>query len=133
MLKKITFFCLLFILITEPGRVLSQDRSSDNLPVVGGVMSALRKVDGWALQDNGVWIKAENKLPNSNADRNKTNDEENALGRHNFKVIEFREVMIRGQQFVVMLVESKSGRYKFKKIKQGWNTFHYVSYYVFKA
>lgn len=133
MLKKITFFCLLFILFTGPQTAISQDRSSDNLPVVGGVMSALRKADGWALQDNGVWIKAENKLPNSNADRNKTNDEENALGRHNFKVIEFREVMIRGQQFVVMLVESKSGRYKFKKIKQGWNTFHYVSYYVFKA
>ncbi len=133
MLKKITIFGIVIFLFTFAGFIQAQDRNSDNLPVVGAVMSALRKADGWALQDNGVWIKSENKLPNSNADRNKTDDEENALGRHNFKVVELREVMVHGQQYVVMLVESKSGRYKFKKIKQGWNTFHYVSYYVFRA
>ena len=93
MLKKITIFGIVIFLFTFAGFIQAQDRNSDNLPVVGSVMSALRKADGWALQDNGVWIKSENKLPNSNADRNKTDDEENALGRHNFKVVELREVI----------------------------------------
>lgn len=109
------------------------DRTADNLPVIGDVMSSVREATGWALQDNGIWLSARNTIPNADADQNRTSDPQNKLGRHNFDIIELREVMIHGRQYVVMIVKSEKGRYEFSTLRYNWVSFKQIDYYVFKA
>lgn len=109
------------------------DRTTDNLPVVGDVMSAIRNATGWTLQDNGIWYNQQNCLPNANADNNRTSEPSNRLGRHNFEVIELREVMVHGRQYVVMLTKSEKGRYEFSTLRYRWIKFKQIDYHVFKA
>ncbi len=93
----------------------------------------MENADGWALQDNGIWLKGNNYIPNSNADVNRTNDPENKLGRHNFKKLELREVIIGGEQYMVLIFYSKAGKFEFETLREGWNDFESVAYYVFKG
>lgn len=124
---------LLLLAFTTMATAQKNDRSADNLPVIGDIMSALRSATGWSLQDNGIWISGTNSIPNADADQNKTTEPQNRLGRHNFDIIELREVMVHGRQYVVMLIKSEKGRYEFSTLRYNWVRFAQIDYYVFKA
>ncbi len=126
---------LLVLLLLVSGTIAAQksDRSADNLPAIGDVMSALRNATGWALQDNGIWISSHNCIPNSDADKNKSSEPQNKLGRHNFDIIELHEVMVHGRQHVVMIMKSEKGEYEFSTLRYNWRKTDQLDYYVFRA
>lgn len=109
------------------------ERKRANLPVIGEPITVLKKATGWALQDNGIWIQGSNSIPHTNAEMNRGNDPEYKLGRHNFTEMQFREVLINGEQFMVLLVFGRAGVFEFQTLRQGWKPRMDVSYYVFKS
>jgi tetratricopeptide (TPR) repeat protein len=134
-MKILRKYCLFIAIVCVAFQLSGQvtERKKANLPVIGEPVSILENADGWALQDNGIWLKGNNCIPNSNADVNRTNDPENKLGRHNFKKLELREVIIGGEQYMVLIFYSKAGKFEFETLREGWNDFESVAYYVFKA
>lgn len=134
-MNNIRKYSLITVLVLIASGLFAQsnERKKANLPVITEALSVLEKAEGWTLQDNGIWIKGNNYIPNSNADVNRTNDPENKLGRHNFKSIELREVLIGGEQYLVMLMFSKGGKFEFETLREGWKSYDNVGYYVFKA
>lgn len=124
---------LFVVVLSVTARAQKSDRTTDNLPVVGDVMSAIRSATGWTLQDNGIWFSAQNCLPNADADNNRTSEPSNKLGRHNFEIIELREIMVHGRQYVVMLIKSDKGEYEFSTLRYNWVKYKQIDYYVFKA
>ncbi len=134
-MKKIpiVFSFLLMIYGWGKGYCQTYERTAANLPEISEPLTTLENATGWTLQDNGIWISGKNYIPNENADLNRTNDPENKLGKHNFTKIELREVIVRGEQYMVMIVYSKGGYFEFETLREGWKSQEDVIYYVFKA
>jgi tetratricopeptide (TPR) repeat protein len=109
------------------------ERQKANLPVITEPVTVLEKATGWVLQDNGVWLKGSNYIPNSNAEMNRSGDPEVKLGKHNFEKMELREVMIQGEQYMVLLIFTEGGKFEFETLRQEWKSSDDVHYYVFKA
>lgn len=109
------------------------ERQKANLPEIGDVVTTINRANGWALQDNGVWLKGSNYIPQSNAEMNRSGDPEVKLGRHNFDKIELREVLVQGEQFMVLIVYAEGGKFEFETLRQGWKSSKDIHYYVFKA
>jgi len=130
---KYLFACLLLTCLPMVLQGQGFERKRANLPVIGEPITVLKKANGWALQDNGIWIQGNNSIPHTNADMNRGNDPEYKLGRHNFLEMQFREVLINGEQFMVLLVFSRGGVFEFQTLRQGWKPRMDVSYYVFKS
>lgn len=134
-MKKILKTVAVFLLVAQGKMIYSQtfERTTANLPEISDPLTILDKATGWTLQDNGIWISGKNYIPNENADFNRTNDPENKLGKHNFLKIELREVIVQGEQHMVMIVYSKGGYFEFETLREGWKSQEDVTYYVFKA
>lgn len=128
---RLTF--IVWVVATLSLQAQSLERTTANLPEISEPLTILEKATGWTLQDNGIWISGKNYIPNENADINRTNDPENKLGKHNFEKIELREVIVQGEQYMVMLVYSKGGYFEFETLREGWKSQKDVTYYVFKA
>lgn len=134
-MKKYQNILSFFLLIFTLGKAYTQsvERTMANLPEISEPLTVLDEATGWALQDNGIWISGKNYIPNENADFNRTNDPENKLGKHNFIKIELREVLIQGEQHMVMLIYREGGYFEFETLREGWKSQEDVLYYVFKA
>ncbi len=127
-MKKIV---IIFILIIGSFSVFCQnlERPVKDLPIISDVKSKINNAKGWALQDDGAWVSAKNKIPFFSAEQNKGLS--GRLGQDNFTVIEIREVVIDNNSYGILIIKYKKEKYEFPMIKQGWSSYEALNYYVF--
>jgi tetratricopeptide (TPR) repeat protein len=109
------------------------ERTVANLPIISDVRSSLEYATGYAFQDNGIWLSAQNRIPFREAEYNESNKTFYELGRDNFELLELREVTINSEQFVVFLINYKTGWYEFPILMELWHWQDGINYFVFKA
>jgi len=109
------------------------ERTIGNLPIISEVKSSLEQAIGYALQDNGEWISAQNRIPYKVADFNKSNKTYYKLGSDNFELLEIRDVMVRNELYIVFTIQYKTGWYEFPILMETWHWQDGLNYFVFKA
>ena len=115
--------------------IFSQDvlvRPVKDLPIISDVKTKIEKAKGWILQDDGAWVSAKNKIPFFQSKINREDLKQYKLGQDNFDVIELREVVIDNNNYAVLVIKYKKGKYDFPLIKEGWSSYKSLDYYVFK-
>ena len=117
----------------DKGKILPVERSLTNLPLVSDVRSTIEYALGWALQDNGEWISAENKLPFKNAGYNQSSKAYYKLGQQNFTSLEMRDIMIDNELYVIFIIRYKTGWYEFPILMEQWHSQYAMTYYVFNS
>ncbi len=102
--------------------------------ILSPIQSAITQGRGWSLQDNGTWASAPNRIPYTDSRTNRSRQPGiDALGLGNFISIELRKIMIKDQQYNVLIHRYKDGEYEFPYLKKGWVSFESFDYYVFRS
>ncbi|MFH1160568.1 MAG: hypothetical protein V1733_06450 [bacterium] len=127
-LVLITGFILSHSLVSQP-----VERTVANLPIFSDARSSLEYAIGYALQDNGIWISAQNRIPYKEANYNESNKTYYELGRDNFEMLEIREVMVNNAPYIVFSIQYKTGWYEFPILMELWHWQDGLNYFVFKA
>lgn len=109
------------------------ERTVGNLPIISEVKSSFELATGYALQDNGEWISAQNRIPYKVADFNQSNKIFYKLGSDNFELLEIRDVMVRNELYIVFTIQYKTGWYEFPILMELWHWQEGLNYFVFKA
>jgi hypothetical protein len=109
------------------------ERSAKNLPAISEPRTLLLKATGWALQDNGDWISAQNRIPFQEAEFNRSGKALYKLGRENFTSLEMRDVLIGTELYTIFIIHFNTGKYEFPMLLDGWHAQRALSYYVFKS
>jgi len=109
------------------------ERTIGNLPMISEVKSSLELATGYAFQDNGEWISAQNRIPYKVADFNKSNKTYYKLGSDNFELLEIQDVMVRNELYIVFTIQYKTGWYEFPILMELWHWQDGLNYFVFKA
>jgi len=132
-MKKGLFFLLLF-LFPLAGIMAQKDAPAEvSFSTISKVQSYLEEAEGWALQDNGKWASAKNRIPHSDYKTNKNPSPRRKLGRENFNILELRKVLIFDVQYNVLLIKYQDGDYEFPILQEGWKPFESLEYFVFAA
>jgi hypothetical protein len=118
------------------------------------VRSALIHATGWINQGGGNWLSGDNKIPYILTEKSaaqaaqetmsrreerrirkrlKASREEKMLGKDNFTRLELRDVLIDGQSFQVLIIKKTVGEYEFPIIKENFNSYEKIDYYVFRS
>ncbi|NQV02985.1 MAG: hypothetical protein HQ542_10085, partial [Bacteroidia bacterium] len=119
MKKTLILFAGLFSSIILLGQPV--ERTIGNLPIIGEVKSSLELATGYALQDIGLWISAQNRIPYKLAEFNESSKTYYKLGNDNFEMLEIREVMVRNELYVVYTIQYKTGWYEFPILMELWH------------
>ncbi len=109
------------------------ERSMNNLPMISEARSILLKSTGWALQDDGAWISAENRIPFKLVTYNESRKAFYKLGKENFTSLELRDVIVDNELYAVFIIRFKTGWYEFPILMDGWHSQIALSFFVFKA
>ncbi len=137
-----SFFFLLFVGLFCMGSLtaFSQndcppegDAELINFSSLSPVQSEITEVTGWALQDNGRWLSARNRVPYTDERTNKSTGLERKLGQDNIIALQLRKVMIGNEQYNVLVKKYHDGEYEFPILKEGWRGFKSLDFYVFRS
>lgn len=109
------------------------ERTLGNLPIISEVKSSLELATGYAFQDNGQWISAQNRIPYKVAEFNRSPKIYYKLGSDNFELMEIRDVMVQNELYVVFTIQYKTGWYEFPILMELWHWQDGLNYFVFKA
>jgi tetratricopeptide (TPR) repeat protein len=104
-----------------------------NFSTLSEVESSIEHATGWSKQDNGRWISDENRIPFTDEKTNKSNAPDRKLGLDNFIVLEMRKLMINDKQYNVLIKKYNSGKYEFPILREGWEDFKALDFYVFEG
>lgn len=154
-MRKSAFVILLTMILGSTSYAQFRYEKDTNDIVIKEVRSTLDKATGYIYLGGGEWESAKNKIPfivtNKSAEaaaeaaalkkseerkvrrRLKATSGEKKLGKENFKVMELRDMVLNGQAFQVLQVKYTRGRYEFPIIKEGFNTYETMDYYVFRS
>lgn len=133
MLKKIVLLLCPGILYAALLSSQPIERTIGNLPMISEVKSSLELATGYAFQDNGEWISAQNRIPYKVAEFNKSNKTYYKLGSDNFELLEIRDVMVKNELYIVFTIQYKLGWYEFPILMELWHWQNGLNYFVFKA
>lgn len=100
---------------------------------MSSVESSIDKAKGWALQNNGAWYSMNNEIPLPDQKSNTNNYGARTLGQDNFTKIELRKLMIGNKQYSVLIIMYRDGQYDFPVLKEGWQSYASLDYYVFDS
>ena len=100
---------------------------------LSGVESSIDKATGWAVQNNGAWYSMDNIIPFPDQKSDRDNYGARKLGQDNFTKIELRKLMIGNKQYSVLIKMYRDGQYEFPLLKQDWEGFKSLDYYVFDS
>ncbi|MFH1297402.1 MAG: tetratricopeptide repeat protein [Bacteroidota bacterium] len=131
MKKILILYVGLFSSLTLLGQPV--ERTVGNLPLISEVKSSLEVATGYAFQDNGLWISAQNRIPYKVAAFNESNKIYYKLGSDNFELLEIRDVMVENELYVVFTIQYKTGWYEFPILMELWHWQNGLNYFVFKA
>ena len=121
------------------GNLIATAQSTDfydlqNFPVMSPVQSGIYEALGWAIQDNGSWAYAQNKIPFSDSRSNSTRPGGlNELGQDNFIAIELHKIMLDNEQYNVLVKRYNDGEFEFTSLQTNWNAYKSLDFYVFKS
>jgi tetratricopeptide (TPR) repeat protein len=141
--QKIFFLIMLFLTMTSYAQVDPCSKSSTDggdpyglldYSILSPIQSSITTGNGWSLQDNGTWASSPQRIPytdsRTNTSRQPGIDE---LGLGNYISIELRKIMIKDEQFNVLIHRYKDGEYEFPYLKKGWVGFESFDFYVFRS
>ncbi len=132
-MKKGLFFILLFLFPLACIIAQKDDTVEVSFSTISKVQSYLEDAEGWALQDNGKWASARNRIPHSDYKTNNNPSPRRKLGKENFNILELRKVLIFDIQYNVLLIKYSDGDYEFPILQEGWKPFESLEYFVFEA
>ena len=129
---------LILILFIAPVLLIAQDDyyhmdDEDSFSSVSSVLSQMDNVKGWALQDNGAWLSNKNRIPFSDENKLKPDNEKKKLGQENIIAIELRRVMIEEKQYMALIKKYHDGKYEFPILQEDWTEFKSFDFYVFRG
>ncbi len=104
-----------------------------NFSSLSPVQSEIKKIRGWAKQDNGSWLAAPNRIPFTDEKTNKSTRGERKLGQDNIISIQLRKVMIGNKQYNVLVKNYHDGEYEFPVLHEEWKGFKSLDFYVFPS
>ncbi len=102
-----------------------------NFSTLSDVESSIDAANGWSKQDNGRWVSSKNRIPFTDEMTNKSTKPDRKLGLDNFISIEIRRLMIKDRQYNVLIKKYHSGEYEFPVLREGWEDYKSLDYYVF--
>ena len=111
----------------------NKDDDLVNYSTLSPVQSSINKAKGWSKQNNGKWISTTNRIPYSDDKTHKENTPNRKLGQDNFISIELRKIMIKDQQYNVLIKKYHDGVFEFPILRENWENFNSLDYYVFKS
>lgn len=132
-MKKGLFFLLLFLFPLTGIIAQTEGNAEVSFSIISKVQSYLESAEGWSLQDNGKWASSKNRIPHSDYKTNKKPSPQRKLGKENFNILELRKVLIKDIQYNVLLIKYMDGGYEFPILKEGWEPFESLEYFVFEA
>ena len=97
------------------------------------VEASIDKAKGWAVQNNGAWYSMGNQIPFADQKSNRDDYGARALGQDNFTKLELRKLMIGNEQYTVLIKMYRDGKYEFPVLREGWESFYSLDYYVFDS
>lgn len=100
---------------------------------LSGVESSLTRATGWAVQNNGAWYSMNKEIPYADQRSDRDNYGQRSLGKDNFTKIELRKLMIGNKQYSVLIKMYRDGKYEFPLLKQDWEGYNSLDYYVFDS
>jgi len=138
---KANILLTLTILLVAQSQMFGQkdcDKEQDetdlvNFSSLSPVQSEILELKGWAKQDNGSWLSAENRIPFTDEKTNKSTRGERKLGQDNIIALELRKVMVGNKQYNVMVKKYYDGEYEFPILKENWRYFKSLDFYVFPS
>lgn len=95
-MKKKTIYLFLLIVSSLLGYAQSEGNIDlENFSIMSPVQSGIYDARGWAMQDNGTWAYATNKIPFTDSRSNNARPGGlNELGQDNFISFELHKIMI---------------------------------------
>ncbi len=139
-ISKTPLILALLLLMGTQYQLFSQNNCDDqddtdlvNFSSLSPVQSEIVNLKGWAKQDNGSWLSANNRIPFSDEKTNKSTRGERKLGQDNIIVLELRKVMIGNKQYNVMVKKYHDGEYEFPILREEWRNFKSMDFYVFPS
>ncbi len=102
-----------------------------NYATLSPPISIIDHATGWAKQNNGAWYSMNNEIPFPDQKANKDNKGVRELGQDNFIQLEMRSLIIGNKQYSVLIKKYRDGVYEFPVLKENWNSFKSLDFYVF--
>jgi hypothetical protein len=134
MKNTIIILFLLLIYYTDIHCQVKSAEELENFSIMSPVQSSITEAKGWAMQDNGKWAYANNKIPHTDSRSNASRPGGlNQLGQDNFISIELRKIMIDDVQYNVLIKKYEDGEFEFPFLQREWKSFRSIDYYVFKG
>ncbi len=150
MFRSKTIFFRIFILLlflASPAFVLAQKKEKKkkeknkceavseqdliNYATLSAPISVIDHATGWAKQNNGAWYSMKNEIPFPDQKANKDKSGARSLGQDNFIQFEMRSLVIGNKQYSVLIKKYRDGVYEFPILKENWEPYHSIDYYVF--
>ncbi len=134
---RITILVLVFVpffLFAQNTKKKCEDTDANdliNFSTLSDVESSINSATGWSRQDNGRWISDNNRIPYTDEKTNKSNAPDRKLGLDNFIALEMRKLMINDRQYNVLIKKYHDGEYEFPILKEGWEDYKSLDFYVF--
>ncbi len=104
-----------------------------NYATLGAPISTIEHATGWTKQNNGAWYSMKNEIPFPDQKSNKDNSGARKLGQENFTQLEMRSLLIENKQYSVLIRKYRDGIYEFPVLKENWEPFLSLDYYVFPS
>jgi tetratricopeptide (TPR) repeat protein len=137
---KNSLFIILLVLFTANNQAFSQANSENsddsdlvNFSSLSPVQAEINDLRGWAKQDNGTWLSANNRIPFTDEKTNKSTKGERKLGQDNLISLQLRKVLIGKKQYNVLVKKYHDGEYEFPVLQEEWTGFKSLDFYVFPS
>ena len=137
---KTPILILLVLLLGSQNQLFSQSNCDDqdeselvNFSSLSPVQSEIKDLKGWAKQDNGSWLSANNRIPYPDDKTNKRTNAELKLGQDNIITLQLRKVMVGNKQYNVIVKKYYDGEYEFPVLEEEWRGFKSLDFFVFPS
>ncbi len=134
-MKKKTIYLFLLIVSSLLGYAQSEGNIDlENFSIMSPVQSGIYDARGWAMQDNGTWAYATNKIPFTDSRSNNARPGGlNELGQDNFISFELHKIMIDDEQYNILIKKYIDGEFEFIYLQRNWHFFNSLQFWVFKS
>jgi tetratricopeptide (TPR) repeat protein len=124
---------IFFLSILSISFIVAQtiERPKKEIPLITEPVAELSNAEGWMLQNNGEWVSSKNQIPFKNYSDNKRRGGMFNLGKENFDLISVRSITIDEVVYSILLVYFQQGEYQFPLLRENWDQYNAVTYYVF--